>query len=887
VRVAIDSASAEDTPKRQEAVDALERALASATLKPTPRLAQLLAHLARHALDGGAPLKEYAIGVDVFNRGANFDPRTDTIVRVQSRRLRDRLDLYYLGEGKDDSVRIIIEKGQYGVRFRRRPPTSFHEEIQSKAIDALRHLPAPRNSIIGREHETAQLLDLLGVQKVRLVTVTGPGGCGKTRLALHLSRLLAAELPGGARFVDLSTISTPDAVAPLLAREIGLRTWSGSSLPDALIEHARHALWKQVLLVVDNMEHVLTAAPLLGRLLDATAELRILATSRTPLAIYGEHLYPIQPLPLPDRATSPPEVLRRSPAVALFIERAKAVRPDWRFDASVAASVARLCARLDGLPLAIELAASQIRSRSADQMLELFGCGLDLPENPARDAPARQRTMRATIEWSHDRLSTEAKRVFRRLGVFRGSFSIEGAQAIVDAPRDLGLQLPTLIEELLAAGILHMVTPASHAVPRFRMLSPISEFARERLDASPEAKLVRRALCAWCLVLAEESGHTNDDSGLETWLSCWDAEVENLDPALDALLTQGNLDWASRICSGLFYFWERRARFAEGQRWISAVLARADGHIQPELLARLHICLGALMSLQGDFAGSDREHEEALLRAQSIGRSTIAAAAWNGLSANASFRGLFDRAAQASEACLELCRKLGEPSQLGAAICNHARNMLSLGNHSVAETLVREALEVYRSREDLQGIAWSTNLLGDALLAAGHTAFAEASYRRAGRIFQELGDHWGEARTEVDLGHLDLRAGRLESASTRFLSALDRFHGLRHERGVARLLEGCAAIAAHGGNSELAITLAGAAVSLRRRLGAAQRPIDQARLSELLAPAFVGVDGQVARDAWLRGQRLEYDQATALAKLAPATIRKQPDREGDVRPPRD
>lgn len=859
------------TPQAAAVAAQLARILASAGFANAPSLRRLLSHIVESRLrDAACSLKEYALGVEVFGRGAGFDPATDTIVRVHARRLRTRLQAYYAADGRDDPVRIDVPKGHYEPVFttaataaKPRPPASSGSHAGStEPCRTAPRLPALRNALVGREPELAQVIAQLQRPPVRLLTLTGAGGSGKTRLALQAAWDTAALFPGGVRFVDLAPVADPDTVVSVLARELGVRQTGGRPLREAVVAHLRDTVGAPTLLLLDNLEHLLPVAAFLGELLDACAPLKLLATSRVPLHLYGEHEYPLAPLALPDLSDLPDaRDLARVPAVALFLRRAASVNATVPLAGADGRAIAELVCRLDGLPLAIELAAPHARALSPVQMLERFRAGLALPESSCTDVPERQRTLRRTIDWSHQLLAPREQVLLRRLSVFAGGFSLEGASAIAEVADGGHAGVAAGVAALADSSLLHVCVGEDG--PRFCMLDSIRQYARERLAASGEEPLLLRALAAWCLVIAEEGDAAGADH--DAWLQRCDREHDNIRLALDTLLATGEVDWALRMTLALFPYWERREHLGEARQRLQAVIGAAGEAGDAAARVRARNYLGALEALLGDYDASDRCQSLALAQARAAGDLLGQAASLNALATNAMFQQRNEDADGYLAACVALCRQLANPGQLAGALSNRAKCRLALGDTDAARAMLDEARTFFQALGDRNGLAWCDNHLGDIALAADDSAGAEHLYRQAVEAFTQLGNDWGVARSLTDLGQLLLRNGKVEPARALFLQALGIFTELDHKRGVSRLLEGCACVAACAGENERAIVLAGAAEAVRRSTGMVARPADRVLLERSLAPAR-GVHAGAQHDALRqRGLGMDYRQAIRYA----------------------
>src|SRR5215216_756370 len=425
------------------------------------------------------------------------------------------------------------------------------------------NLPAQPTPLVGRERELEEVLALLRRSYVRLLTFTGPGGTGKTRLGLQAAAELTDEFEDGVFFVALAAIADPTLVAPAIARTLGL-TESGNQPQEELLEG--YLRERQVLLVLDNFEQVLESASLLDALLSAAPGLKVLATSRTALRLYGEHEFPVPPLSLPDTGSLPPiEGLTRFEAVRLFVDRARAIRPDFSLTEENASAVIEICSRLDGLPLAIELAAARIKLLPPQAMLSRLDNRLKLLTGGARNLPERQRTLRNAIAWSYEMLDEGEKTLFARLAVFSGGSTLEGIEAVCDPQGDLPVEALEGVSSLLDKSLLRQ-EEGQGAEPRLMMLETIREFASQRLEESGEAEQLRKSHADYCIALAEEAEAGLQGSEQESWLERLDPEHDNMRSALAWAMEQGMTELGLFLAGALRPFWYARGYLDEGRK---------------------------------------------------------------------------------------------------------------------------------------------------------------------------------------------------------------------------------------------------------------------------------------------------------------------------------
>ncbi len=861
--------SATQEPSEAAIRGVLERILSHAPFKRSPVLSRFLEHVVEHALGADAPpLKEYAIGLEVFDRPDDFDPRIDTIVRVQARRLRGALTRYYKGPGQQDTLRLTMPKGQYGIEARVVDPSmdmpTTDDDVTTRRQEALSlcaPLPAARTALIGRAVELAELAAQLVDDDVRLLTVTGVGGSGKTRLALAVAAEAADRFVGGVLFLDLSAVTERDVLLGMLADALELRRIEGRSLEQALADRARRSIDRPVLLVLDNMEGVAEHADVLGILLDATPQITVLVTSRIALRLYGELEYPLAPLRVPESDTRyDPAALAEVPAVQLFLARAAAASPRADFGEGLD-TVAELCVRLDGLPLAIELVAAQAGAMGPRQMLERFTGHLDLPSNPARDAPARQRTLRRVIDWSHDLLDESARIALRRLSAFSGGFTFEGVEAVADAAGDLGDALLPAINALVAMGLIYRRSEGSE--PRFSMLETLRAYGRERLNASGEADAVHKAHAAWCLVLAEEGVGALNDAQRETWLARCDLEQDNFRLALEHLLRHGPQIWALRLGHALFAYWERREKLSQGGRLLERIVGIVSPDTDPALWGKVSSFAATLVTYRSGQVAARKHFQRLLKLYRRLDDRRGEAAMLTAIGVAEKFLAEYAKARRRFAHALELCRQLGDRIQIAACLSNVAECDIKLGNAQLAQSMLSEARALFLEQDDHVAAAWCINHLGDVARASGELEQAAELYVQAEAEFSQLGERWGMARSLADRGCLALERGKLDEAAGLLLKALESFDALDHQRGMASVAVSLAALAQRAGRNQECIRLCAAAERWRADLGFSTRQDDLEYQQTLLSEALAGLEPATIRQLQSAGASMETDDVVA------------------------
>jgi predicted ATPase len=721
--------------------------------------------------------------------------------------------------------------------------------------------PVTRTSFVGREKERAAIRALLANPDVNLVTLTGGGGTGKTRLAIRVAEEAAVDFAGGVSFVSLAGLQDPSRVIPEIAAGFGQSAAAGASGALALGQALSRTLTSSTLLVLDSFERVLDAAPDVTALLAHAPHLKVLVTSQAALRLYGERELTVTPLAVPNLDRLPQlHELASLPSVALFVARAGAALPGFALTAENAPSVAAICSRLDGLPLAIELAAARVKLLSPAALAGRLGRSLDFLTGP-RDLPARQQTLRATIDWSHELLSAQEQALFRRLSVFVGGMTLEAAEAVADARQDLGVDVLEAMSSLVDKSLLHC-RDATAEDPRFDMLEIVREYAQEKLAASSDEAVTRRAHAAYGLVLAQEAAEAIGGEDTERTLARIDLELPNLRAALDRLLADGQVEWATRLATALLPYWRRRERLAEGRERLMAVLALEGA--SPRARAGALYAGSLIGGEQGDGATTRALLEEAVALYRELGDERATTVARNALAVACQLTGDLPNARAHLGQVLAESRRLDDSDNLARGLNNLASVAHASGELEEARRLYRECRDLFAARGDRLGVAWSLDQEGDAARDAGDPVAARELYEQSLSIFRGVGHRGGETTALTDLARLARRAGDLATAGSRCQEAL-ALGEIGSDRSATRLLEELGALAAEDGKGHRALVLLAAAAALRARLGWPV-PRSEREASERLVNDQRAALGAAAGAAWSKGWRMDAAEALRFAR---------------------
>jgi predicted ATPase/predicted Ser/Thr protein kinase len=687
------------------------------------------------------------------------------------------------------------------------------------------NLPAELAPIIGREREAAAVRMLLVRPDVRMVTISGAGGSGKSRFALHVAARMGAQFADGVWFVPLEDVVSPAHVVPAIAQALRVAQVPETTALALLTERLRS---RRMLLLIDNFEQVIDAASDLATLVSGAPGVKILVTSQIALRVRGEHEYPLGPLP-------------HDPAVALFVERAQQVRPDFERNESNAAAVAEICHMLDGLALAIELAAVRTKILAPAAIVERLRDPLSFLTGGPRDLPRRQQTLRNTVAWSVALLSDEERSAFARLAVFHGGAPLEAVESVCEV--DLST-LASLVEKSLVR----------NEGERFTMLAGIRAVATEQFRASADRDAVAGRHLQYFARLSRALATQLMGAEQPLALRRVAAEQGNLQAALEWAVTIGRSETAIELAIGMWRFWDVRGLWREGRETLRRVIAIAhDAH--PMLRAHAHYASAVLADAQGDFSASREELDRYLALCREAGDPWALANALNNLAISNVRLGRLEEASAYFAESLAFWRRLGHMHPVGLALQNVGNLARTRGLLAEARRNYEESLETFRGSADERGAAHALGLLASLDAEEGDLATAAARYEESLNIFMRLTDHWNVARCMADFGRVVRARGELSEARSLLEESVWIFRELGDAKSGAEVLEELALLACDGGDVERAATLAGAAKTIRRTIGTRDR-----------GDSALAVVRQRAEAAWNAGARLSFDQAAEWAQ---------------------
>ncbi|HYO51038.1 MAG TPA: tetratricopeptide repeat protein [Chloroflexia bacterium] len=810
--------------------------------------------------DFGAWIKSRRKALDMTQRelGLRASCSPETIQKIEANALKPSRQLAELLAA---SLDITGEERETFVRLAR--------GLEPERGPHVSTLPPEPTLFIGRAREVVAVSDLLRRPEVRLLTLTGPPGIGKTRLSLRVAAGVAGDFSDGVYFVPLAPISEPGLVLSTIAQALGVREAGGQPLPEVLAAYLRD---KHILLVLDNFEQVVPAGAQVAALVMQASGVKALVSSREILHVYGGHDFPVPPMTLPDAGHVPPlDALPDYEAVRLFVERAQAVRPNFSLTSDNAGAIIEVCRRLDALPLAIELATTRINVLTPQSMLTRLDSRLALLVGGGQNLPPRQQTLRAAIDWSYDLLHEEEKALFRRLAVFVGGFTLEALEdfefritSLLNKGQQFEIQNSKfqILSFLVGKGLLRSVEASGES--RFSMMETIREYALEKLEDSGEAGVVRREHAAFFVRFAEQAEPQllrGEQGGL---LDRLEREHDNLRAALRWLLDEGEGETAARLAGSLWWFWYARAYFTEGRRWLEQIVARC-----PQLPARLKgkVLQGVavLAWSQGDYDTSTEAATESLALRRAIDDKAGFAGSLYLLGAVALQRGRNAEAAQLFAETLSLRRGLGDEQGIALSLSNLGLVALNEGEYERAQSLLNECLVLRRKVQYRHGVAQTLNDLGVVMRCRGEYGRADALHRESLAISRELSHKDGMALSLHRLGLVALQRGQPTEAAILFKEGLLLYNELGIRQGVASCLEGLAATHARLGKPDLAATLWGAANTLRQATGT---PVPRPELPEYeaaVATTRAAMGHDAFAESWAKGSSMDWHEAVQLA----------------------
>ena len=685
------------------------------------------------------------------------------------------------------------------------------------------NLPEPLTSFVGREQEIEEIRALLS--RTRLLTLTGPGGCGKTRLSLRVASEVLPHFPDGVFLVALAALRDPALVLPTIARALGLQERPEEPIAETVRQYLAP---KQLLLLLDNFEHLVEAAPVVTRILEAAPGVKALVTSREVVRLSGEHEFVVPPLELPDLAHLPPaDSLSDFDAVALFLQRAQTADPRFKLREEEASLVAEICVRLDGLPLAIELAAARVRVFGPEALLARLGDSLSLLRGGPRDVPARQQTLRDAIAWSYELLSPSEQSVFRRVGIFLRGCTIDAARAVVDPDAALSIDVEDAIVSLVEKNLLRREL-AEGGQPRFRMLETIREFARAALTEAEEFPEVARRHAEFFLELAEVAEPHFFAADQVSWLDAIEHDHDNVRSALRWSTETGDAELGMRIGGALWRFWLLRSHLREGRRWLERVLALPGAQEPTPHRVKALTALGGLAYWQTDY----------------------------------------DAAGIAYRETLDLCRTVGDRAGEAAALYNLGFIVVIGGDPQEAWSIFSSARDIHHELGDEAGSALDDFGLGVVAVHRAQWTKAREVLGPSIRRFREFEERWGLANALILMGRVYREEGDFQAARGAYREALSMCREAGNLAGVAFSLGAMGALRVVEGHIEDGLRLSGAAQGLEEQIGGrapeALRAYEDARR---LADGKLKPDA-IAR-AWAEGRSLSIDDAVALMAKDP------------------
>jgi predicted ATPase/DNA-binding CsgD family transcriptional regulator len=785
------------------------------------------------------------------------------------------------------------------------PSTRSEARPSTPRAEPMWRVPTSFRPLLGREQDVVAICALLSRPEARLVTLVGTGGVGKTRLSLEVATRMRDAFADGVCFVGLAAISDPDLVLPTIAYELGVQEGGVQSLP----EQVKVALQdKHLLLILDNFEQVARAALQVADLLAACPRLKILVTSRVVLHTQAEYEFPLPPLALPPLTRLPEgEALAQYAAVALFLERARALKPNFQLTPANARAIAEICVRLDGLPLAIELAAAWIKLLPPQALLARLEHRLEILTSRARDVPIRQQTLRNTLIWSYDLLDAQEQWLFRQLSVFVGGCTLEATEAVCNTLGNIAVNVLGTLASLIDKNLLQQLEQAN-GVPRLQMMATIREYGLECLAAHGETEVVRRAHAEYYLKLAEEVEPKLFGAEQKWWFDRLEQEYENLRAALHWSVERGELEVALRLGGALWRFWLVRGYLSEELVWLEPAIKGIEG-VRASVRAKALLSAGALAYHHGDINRAEALCRESLTLFRELGDIQGIAFSLHRLGQVASVRSNYIAARSLEEEALQLFKEVDDKEGIAYSLTDLAYGAIDQGEFMRARLMAEEGLALFRmsgdkrgivyallrlgrvyyfSQEDLAsayslaeealkisrevgykwGMASSLGLLGQLILKQGDTIAAYSLLEEALVIRREIGYGWGIAWGLYSLGWVAFDQSDYSVAKALFEECLAILREWEDKEFLASGLEALGAVVSAQGDPIWAVQLWGAAEALREMIGAPIAPASRATYDRLVAEARAQLSEEIFAARWAEGRSMPPEQVLAAQATA-------------------
>ena len=743
--------------------------------------------------------------------------------------------------------------------------SQFNRIAQSRsgkrsATEVIHNLPAQLTTFVGREEEITAICETLRHEHVQLVTLTGAGGTGKTRLSLEAATRMTDYFTSGVFFVSLGDITDPNQVAPRISQQ--LEVWEGGSQP--LLQSLKDYLQdKNILILLDNFEQLIPAASVVAELLASAPALKVLVTSRILLNLRGEHEMPILPLDIPDPDKLPPlERLAENESVKLFVTRARAAQPNFTLTGDNASLVARICQRLDGLPLAIELAAARIKLLPPQAILARLTDRLKLLTGGAQDLPSRQRTLRNTLDWSYGLLNPQEKALYARLSIFVGGFTLEAAEAVCN--QENSMDILDGVTSLVNNSLLKQES-TSGSEPRFRMLETIREYALERLAEKGERVELERRHALYYADIVKDAGYYLFGSEASYWLNWLEIEHDNVLATLAwSQSTPEGLELGPSLVTFLNWFWYRSGLLNEGRMWTERVLASSAG-IDPKPGGGMTLQMVSLLAMwQGDLNIAIAKARESLALWQKLEDEQNLPWVLMGTGIVLLNMGKDDEAHPLLKEAQALFQKMGMPYMQAVALVHLGNVALGLENPAEATQWHHQAHRIFREIGEEWGLSFVLNNLGEVARVQGDYGQAGKYYEESEALLKVTGTKGDQARLVHTLGYIALHSEDFEKAEMQFRESLAMFRKLGNKRGIAECIAGLAALRVRQGSQHAAAQMLGAAEALLGASGAAWWPADRVEVEKTRAILQLALSEDEFATAWKEGQGMTLDQAIAF-----------------------